>query len=69
MQEEIIMNKDTIKGDWKQLSGKIKAKWGELTDDDIKQSEGNSEYLLGKLQEKYGLEKDKAKQSLKDMEL
>lgn len=63
------MNKDTIKGDWKQLSGKIKAKWGELTDDDIKQSEGNSEYLLGKLQEKYGLEKDKAKQSLKDMEL
>lgn len=63
------MNKDTIKGDWKQLSGKIKAKWGELTDDDIKQSEGNSEYLLGKLQEKYGLEKDKAKQNLKDMGL
>jgi len=63
------MNKDTIKGDWKQLSGKIKAKWGELTDDDIKKSEGNSEYLLGKLQEKYGLEKDKAKQNLKDMGL
>lgn len=63
------MNKDTIKGDWKQLSGKIKAKWGELTDDDLKQSEGNSEYLLGKLQEKYGLAKDKAKQHLKDVGL
>ncbi|WP_068858655.1 CsbD family protein [Perlucidibaca aquatica] len=63
------MNKDTIKGDWKQLSGKIKAKWGELTDDDLKQSEGNSEYLLGKLQEKYGLAKDKAKQHLKDFGL
>lgn len=63
------MNKDTIKGDWKQLSGKIKAKWGELTDDDLKQSEGNSEYLLGKLQEKYGLAKDKAQQHLKDVGL
>ena len=63
------MNKDTIKGEWKQLSGKIKAKWGELTDDDLKQSEGNTEHLLGKLQEKYGLAEDKAKQHLKDLGL
>jgi len=63
------MNKDTIKGDWKQLSGKIQDMWSELSDDDIKQSEGSIEYLLGKLQVKYGLEKDKAKQQLKDLGL
>jgi uncharacterized protein YjbJ (UPF0337 family) len=61
------MNKDIIKGDWKQLSGKIKQKWGELTDDDLKQAEGNQEHLLGKLQEKYGLAKEKAQQQLKDL--
>ncbi|MGH8506103.1 MAG: CsbD family protein [Stenotrophobium sp.] len=63
------MNKDIIKGDWKQLSGKIKQKWGELTDDDLKQAESNSEHLLGKLQEKYGLAKDKARQQIKDLGL
>ncbi|MES2490173.1 MAG: CsbD family protein [Pseudomonadota bacterium] len=63
------MNKDTVKGEWKQLSGKIKQKWGELTDDDLKQAEGNQEHLLGKLQEKYGIAKDKAKEQLKDLGL
>jgi uncharacterized protein YjbJ (UPF0337 family) len=63
------MNKDTIKGDWKQLSGKIQDMCSELSDDDIKQREGSIEYLLGKLQVKYGLEKDKAKQQLKDLGL
>ncbi len=63
------MNKDTIKGDWKQLSGKIKQKWGDLTNDDLKQAEGNHEYLLGKLQERYGLAKDKAREQLKELGL
>ena len=63
------MNKDTVKGEWKQLSGKIKQKWGELTDDDLKQSEGDREVLFGKLQEKYGIAKDKAKEQLKELGL
>ncbi len=63
------MNKDTVKGEWKQLSGKIKQKWGELTDDDLKAAEGDHDVLLGKLQEKYGLAKEKAQQQLKDLGL
>ena len=61
------MNEDIVKGNWKQISGKIKEKWGKLTDDDLKTAEGNRDYLLGKLQEHYGLAKDKAEQSLKDL--
>ncbi|MGA9031936.1 MAG: CsbD family protein [Sulfuricaulis sp.] len=61
------MNEDIVKGNWKQLSGKIKAKWGKLTDNDLEKAEGNKEYLLGKLQEHYGLAKDKAEQNLKDL--
>jgi len=62
------MNEEMIKGKLKQFTGKLKAKWGELTDDDLKQAEGNREYLVGKLQEKYGLTKEKAAQQIKDLE-
>ncbi len=54
------MNEDTIKGQWKQLAGRIKEKWGDLTDDDLKVAEGNAEYLAGKIQERYGIAKDEA---------
>lgn len=63
------MNEDTVKGKWKQLSGKIKQKWGKLTDDDLTRSEGNQDYLVGKLQEHYGIAKDKAQQHLKELGL
>ncbi len=62
------MNKDIIAGNWKQLKGKIQAKWGDLTDDDFKVAEGNTEYLAGKLQERYGWGRDRAQQEIRDFE-
>lgn len=58
------MNEDRIKGKWKQLTGKIKGQWGKLTDDDLKIAEGDTEYLTGKIQERYGIAKDEAKQQI-----
>ncbi len=60
------MNEDRIKGQWKQLSGKVKTRWGRLTDDDVQVQEGNAEYLAGKLQERYGIAKDVAKKEVND---
>ncbi len=60
------MNEDRIQGQWKQLSGKIKAKWGKLTDDDLQAAEGNSEYLVGKVQERYGVARDEAKAQVEE---
>ena len=54
------MNQDIIAGNWKQLKGRIQAKWGDLTDDDFKVAQGNAEYLEGKLQERYGYDRDRA---------
>jgi uncharacterized protein YjbJ (UPF0337 family) len=48
------MNADTFKGNWKQLKGKAKAKWGKLTDDELTQIEGNYDQFVGKVQERYG---------------
>lgn len=58
------MNEDRIKGQWKQLKGTLKEKWGKLTDDDIQVAEGNSQYLAGKIQERYGIAKDEAERKV-----
>ena len=55
------MNWDRIEGDWKQFSGKVKQKWGQLTDDDLAKVNGKREQLEGILQQRYGYAKDKAK--------
>jgi len=54
------MNWDQISGQWTQIKGSVREKWGKLTDDDLELVAGNRDKLIGKLQERYGLEKDRA---------
>ncbi len=61
------MNRDQMKGDWNQVKGKIKQKWGELTDDDIAQAQGRRDELIGKIQSKYGGTKESIKRELDNM--
>ncbi len=56
------MHKEILKGDWNVIKGKIKEKWGKFTDDDLTEIEGKKDQLLGKLQKRYGLAKDKAEE-------
>ena len=51
------MNSDQLEGKWKQVKGKFKEEYGDLTDDDTTHAEGKFDQMLGKLQEKteYGL--------------
>jgi uncharacterized protein YjbJ (UPF0337 family) len=60
------MNWDRIQGKWKQMTGKVKEQWGELTDDDLAQVNGNREQLEGKIQARYGYGKDQAKKEIDD---
>jgi uncharacterized protein YjbJ (UPF0337 family) len=62
------MNWDRISGNWKQFKGKVRTKWGKLTDDELDVIGGNREELVGKIQERYGLEKDKAEDEVKKFE-
>lgn len=48
------MNNAQLKGQWKQIEGEAKRKWGKLTDDDWKLAEGDLEKLAGRIQERYG---------------
>lgn len=58
------MNWDIIKGNWKQVKGAAKSKWGELTDDEIDKAEGDRERLAGLIQERYGVAKDEAERQI-----
>ena len=48
------MNKDIANGQWNQLKGQVRKQWGKLTDDDLTQIKGDSQILIGKIQERYG---------------
>ena len=54
------MNKDILEGQWKQIKGKVKAKWAKFTDDDLDYISGRSEELKGTIQKRYGMKKDEA---------
>ncbi|MDE2184097.1 MAG: CsbD family protein [Alphaproteobacteria bacterium] len=62
------MNTDRIQGNWKQLSGKLHERWGQLTDDDIARIAGQRDQLIGKIQEHYGIARDQAEKQVKDFE-
>jgi len=60
------MNKDTIQGQWKELKGKVKSKWGRLTDDHLTEVEGDTERLAGALQKQYGYTKERARREVNE---
>jgi len=60
------MNEDTLKGQWNQLKGKAREKWGNLTNDDLNVIQGQSERLVGLIQQRYGIARDEAERQVKD---
>jgi uncharacterized protein YjbJ (UPF0337 family) len=60
------MNADTLAGNWKQLKGKVKERWGKLTDDDVTVIEGRKDQLVGRLQQRYGYTRDEAEREAND---
>ena len=58
------MNDDIVQGNWKQIKGQAREWWGKLTDDDLDQIAGKREKLIGKLQERYGYNKQQAEQEV-----
>ena len=63
------MNREQFEGSWHQLKGKIKEKWGKLTDDDIATINGKYEQFLGKLMQKYGYSKEQAEKESNNWKL
>jgi uncharacterized protein YjbJ (UPF0337 family) len=62
------MNWDIVQGNWKQFKGTVKARWGNLTDDELDIIAGRRDVLAGRIQEAYGITKDEAEGQLKHFE-
>ncbi|SDK65398.1 Uncharacterized conserved protein YjbJ, UPF0337 family [Catalinimonas alkaloidigena] len=61
------MNNLSIKGSWNETKGKLKQKYGQLTDDDLVFEEGKEDELLGRLQKKTGKTKDEIRKVIADL--
>jgi uncharacterized protein YjbJ (UPF0337 family) len=61
---EITMDWNRVEGNWKQVKGQVKEKWGKLTDDELDKMNGRREQLEGKIQERYGIAKEQAKKDV-----
>lgn len=59
------MNWDRVEGNWKQFAGRVKEKWGKLTDDDLTVINGKQDQLVGRIQERYGVAKDEAEKQVR----
>ncbi len=62
------MNWDNIEGQWKDMKGKVRERWGKLTDDDLDVVAGKRDQLIGRIQSRYGTAKDQAEREVKEFE-
>jgi uncharacterized protein YjbJ (UPF0337 family) len=56
-----------MKGNWNEIKGKLKQKYGQLTDDDLVFADGKEDELLGRLQKRLGRTKDELRAEIEDM--
>ena len=62
------MNQDHLRGRWKQWRGKLRERWGKLTDDDLDVIAGRRQQLLGRIQERHGIAREEAERQVGDFE-
>ncbi|MFO7678566.1 MAG: CsbD family protein [Chloroflexota bacterium] len=60
------MNSDILKGNWKQFRGEVQKQWGKLTNDDMDVINGEYDKLVGRVQERYGWNRERAEREVTD---
>jgi uncharacterized protein YjbJ (UPF0337 family) len=58
------MNWDQVEGQWGVVKGKARQKWGKLTDNDLQLIKGKRDELVGKIQARYGRQRDEAEKEV-----
>ncbi len=66
MSNVLEMNSDILEGKWNQVKGKVRQKWGDLTDDDLTRIAGKRDELVGLVQERYGRSRAEAEREVNE---
>lgn len=61
------MTELNLKGSWNEVKGKLKQKYGRLSDDDLTFAEGKTDELLGRLQQKLGKSKEDLRREIEEL--
>lgn len=61
-----MVNQQQLKGSWEQIKGKLKEKYGQLTDNDLLYSEGKEEELIGRIEQRTGKTKEEIKRNINE---
>jgi uncharacterized protein YjbJ (UPF0337 family) len=62
-----MVNQQTLRGNWNEIAGKIRTKWGQLTDNELQKFKGNSSQLVGLIQRKTGETRHDIEEFLDDL--
>ncbi len=61
-----MVNADVLTGMWHEVSGKLKQRWGQLSDDELRSFDGNVEQLVGNIQRRTGESREAIENFLSD---
>ena len=62
-----MINQQVLQGNWNEIKGKLRSKWGQLTNDDVKSFDGNIDQLLGLIQKRTGEGRESVERFLNDL--
>lgn len=63
------MDKSELKAKWNKIRGNVQRQWGKLTDDDMDIIDGDTNILVGKLQERYDISEEEARKHVESFKL
>src|SRR6516164_7030110 len=64
---DTMVNAQVLQGQWNQVRGELKKKWGQLTDDDLRFANGNMDQLIGRIQSKTGAAREAIEEYLGEL--
>ena len=62
-----MISQQTLKGSWNEIAGKLRSKWGQLSEDELERHQGNVQELVGYIQRKTGVARDQIERFLNDL--
>lgn len=62
-----MVNQQVLEGQWKEICGRLKQRWGQLTDDDLRSVQGSVDELLGMIQQKTGASREEIENYLNEL--